>query len=725
MNDVLRYIVLAGVFVLPFTVLIVANGMFFPFITGKNFFFRIIVEIVFAAWLLLAFRDPRYRPRLSGILIALAAFVGIVGIANVLGENPFKSLWSNLERMEGYLTLVHAFFYFLIVATTLRTERLWAWFAHTSVAASIIVVLYGLVQLAGKAEIHQGGVRVDASLGNAAYLAAYMLFHVFITAVLLLRWRGVTFVSWLYGSIIALQIFILVSTATRGAVLGLIGGLLLSTLLIALFERERRSVRYGAMAIIVSIVLALGGFFAIKDTDFVRNDPILGRFTDISLEAGSTRFAIWNMAVEGAKERPILGWGQENFNVIFNKYYDATLYRQEPWFDHVHNIVLDWLVAAGALGALAYLSIPLVTLWYLWCSQGRILFSVAERSVITGLLAGYFFQNLFVFDTVITYMLYFSVLGYVYARTQAHADTPSFFPLPLSAGMFRVSAAGVVVVLVFSLYFFNGRAVATASSLLGALRATANDPSTILSSFERAAKHEVVGAQEVAEQSAFAAMQLSATNAEEETKMRMFNFAKEQMQEELARSPEDARLRLFYASLLGRMGQTGEAFEEIKKAQKLSPAKPVIAIEVGNLYLAQGKHKEALAEYKKVLDALPNYDEARSYYIAGAIYAQEAELVRALLAAWPGGDEKLVTDDRILNAYAATSQFQAVHDIWKARVERAPDDLQTRLSFVASYLQLNDTVSAIAEIRKIIEMEPEFKVQGEALIEEIRAGNAQ
>lgn len=37
------------------------------------------------------------------------------------------------------------------------------------------------------------------------------------------------------------------------------------------------------------------------------------------------------LAIEGFKEHPILGWGQDNFILVFNKYYDPRLYSQEPF----------------------------------------------------------------------------------------------------------------------------------------------------------------------------------------------------------------------------------------------------------------------------------------------------------------------------------------------------------------------------------------------------------
>ena len=364
----LRYILLGGIFLVPFISFIVANSMFFPFITGKNFVFRILVEILFASWLILALRVPSYRPTFSWLAVAVAAFVGIIALADIFGVNSTKSFWSNFERMEGLVTLVHLLMYFIVVGTVLNTQKLWTWFFNTSIVASVIMGFYGFLQLSGEFVINQGGVRLDGRFGNATYLAVYMLFHVFITTVLLLRWRGGNLVRFLYVGAIVVQLINLYATATRGSILGLIGGVILSALLIILFEKERPKLRKIGVGILVGALLIVGGFIAVKDSSFVSESPVLSRFSNISLTEGTVnaRFQIWNMAWQGIKEHPVLGWGQENFNLVFNKYYDPSMYAQEPWFDRVHNIVLDWLIAGGILVLLAYISIPLALLYYLW-----------------------------------------------------------------------------------------------------------------------------------------------------------------------------------------------------------------------------------------------------------------------------------------------------------------------------------------------------------------------
>src|SRR3989338_1499681 len=157
LEKTLRWIVLAGIFALPFIVFIVANEIFFPFITGKNLTFRIIVEIITGAWLALALVNPEYRPRKSWLLYAFAAFVAIIAVADANGVNPFKSFWSNYERMDGWVTLAHLFAYFVVASSVLSAQKLWRRLWLTSLGVSVLVGIYGLLQLAGVSAIGQGG----------------------------------------------------------------------------------------------------------------------------------------------------------------------------------------------------------------------------------------------------------------------------------------------------------------------------------------------------------------------------------------------------------------------------------------------------------------------------------------------------------------------------------------------------------------------------------------
>ena len=217
LKNVIRYTVLGALFLIPFLPLYIANSLFFPFITGKHFIFRILVEVAVVGWGILMLLDVRYRPRFSWVLVLYGALVVWMFIADLFAVNPHKAFWSNYERMDGWVTLIHVFGFFMVAGAVLSAEKLWKRWWLTFVGASAFVCLYGFMQLAGFFTINQGGVRVDATMGNAAYLAAYLLFVIAVSL-----WHALESRGWLRYSLFflaALQAILLFYTATRGALL--------------------------------------------------------------------------------------------------------------------------------------------------------------------------------------------------------------------------------------------------------------------------------------------------------------------------------------------------------------------------------------------------------------------------------------------------------------------------------------------------------------------------
>jgi hypothetical protein len=201
----LRWGLIIGVCAIPFISFLVASGglipnMFFPFITGKNFAFRILVEVLLAAYVILAIKDPKYRPKASLLMWSALAFLGWMALATVFSVDPIKSFWSNFERMDGYITLIHLFAMFVVAGAVLGAEKWWEKFFRVSVVASVCMGIYGVLQLAGVFSISsQSGPRIDTTFGNATYLAVFMLINIFLTLFLLVRDRKSVGLQVLYG----------------------------------------------------------------------------------------------------------------------------------------------------------------------------------------------------------------------------------------------------------------------------------------------------------------------------------------------------------------------------------------------------------------------------------------------------------------------------------------------------------------------------------------------
>jgi len=716
----LKYGLYAGIFAIPFIPFIVSSSMFFPFITGKNFIFRILVELMLGGWVLLALLDARYRPQFSYILASIAAFVGVIFVADLFAENTVKALWSNFERMEGWVTLAHLLVYFVILGSMLNVEKLWRRYLHTTVGVSVLVVFFGLLQLAGVFTINQGGDRLDATFGNATYLAVYMLFHIFFTAYLMIRHEGEKYMYAVYGVIIALQMLILFFTGTRGTVLGLIGGVLLATLLIALFGKGRRLFRKTAIGVLLLVIVAVGGFIAVKDSEVVQNNFILGRFASISLEEGSTRFTIWGMAWQGVQERPVLGWGQDGFNYVFNKYYDPALYNQEPWFDRVHNVVFDWLIAGGFVGLIAYFLIPLFTMYYLWFyKREQSLFTVEERSVLTGLLAAYFFHNLFVFDNIFSYILYITVLALIHVRVVSGTGRGGE-KKGMSRAMVQTVALPIVIVATLAVvYVVNIPGIATSQKLIQALSPQETIEGNI-ARFEEALAYESIGNQEVVEQYLQSAILASRLQIPEDVKQKFVDGSRAAIDEELARNPNDARLYILASVMLSSNGKHDASLPYTLAAAELSPKKQQILFKLGEYYINTGQFEKGLETFKEAFELAPEYEEARILYALAAMNTNNGEIAAQLLIDHFG--TLAVNDDRLLNMYAEIRRFDLVLEIWKERAAESPNDIQIQVSFAAAHLAAGERGEAVRILEEVIERNPNFKEQGSALIQQINAG---
>lgn len=766
----LRYVVLAGIFALPFIGFIVSSSMFFPFITGKNFSFRIIVEIMTGAWLALALVAPEYRPRRSWILAAFASYVGVLALSAAFGENPIRSFWSNYERMEGWVTIAHLFAYLTVAVSMMTTEKLWRNWWCVSLLASAGIGLFASLQLMGALTINQGGIRLDATLGNATYLGVYMLFNIFMAVFFLLKegnekwgvaekvvvasaglvWLvvsmgllkgkpmfasafGTEFVLVALGfalvyfaqkkyaliALILLDATMLFFSATRGAMLGLLGGAVLAAIVYIVLEpRSRFAWRVGVGVAVLTLLF--GGLWVARDTSFVQNVTPLQRLTTISTSESTFtgRKLNWGMAWKGIQEKPLLGWGQENYGLVFNKYFDPGMYGQEPWFDRVHEILLDQLIAGGILGLIAYLLIHLTALVAVWSRA----FSSLEKSLLTGLMGGYFFYLLFTFDNITSWILFVSLLGFIAVRTAQVHEKPIVVPAGgLSRTLMPVVAVVTLVATMGVVWGVNADSMAANKTLIQAVSPQQSGVQANLDAFKKAIAYNApIGRQEIREHLVQGTTQLSRANVPLEMKKQFFDLATTEMIALEKEVPSEARYPLFLGMLYDAYQQYPEGKAALERALVASPSKQGIMYELGSNMLASGDVQGALGVFKKAFELAPENNEARSLYVAIAIQAKEWDLAKEI--AQPLIDQDLAYGARVMNAYAGAKRFPEVIAIITGHLEKKPDDVQARFTLAAAHYLSGDKKTAIATLETLAKDVPETTVQVTELIKQIKDG---
>lgn len=748
-TDYLRWGALSALFLTLFVPFIVATGsfwpnLFFPYITGKNFAFRILVEFALLCYVLLAMREPKYRPRASAIMWTVVAFAAWMAVATVFSVDPVKSFWSNFERMEGYVSLLHLFVWFIVTGAVLSASKLWDAFIDTSIFASAVQGAWAVFQFLGWLSISsQSGARSDTTFGNATYIAVYLLINFFLTLYMLARTGGSrnrATLQVLYGAALVLQTAGLLFTETRGAILGLVGGLIVSAvyLLVAAQGKEWKALRRTAVIAVIVFAVAGAGIFAARNTTVVKTTPVLHRLASISLTETTVTSRlnyIWPMALRGAMERPVTGWGQENFSFVFNKYYQPGMYNQEQWFDRAHNQFLDWLIAGGIPAFLLYIALYVLAALAVLRADAL---SHAERAAFLGLLAGYAFNNLFVFDNLISAVYFFTLLAYLHSISSRH--TPSLaFSKPLGDHALAVAAPVLAMVVLLGGWSLNAPGLARASALVSAIQtqeagrnpagvvvAVSKDPKKNLAEFKEALGDVAwpgnpLGLQETTEQFLQYASGLGGSSAiDPQVKLDIFTSARGAIDSLLLSRPGDARLELFAATFLSQFGQTAPAIEHLQKALAYSPHKQQIQIQMGLTLIQAGNAQDGVKYLKDAYEAATGNESALTFYAAGLYYAGQAPAADALLMEHFG--TTVVDDAQLMQAYTNLKLYDRLIAVWKMRVNQSPNDAQKHLGLASVYFAACRLPDVYTELAAIAKIQPAAAAEMQNLRKQIETG---
>jgi len=138
MERILKYIIWTGLIAIPFIPLIINGDYFFPFIVPKTLIFKVIVEIIFLSFLGLAVLKKEYRPKINLIFILFFLYLVAISFSSLLADSFYFSFWSNNERSEGILLLLHLFAYLFILSGFLRRLKDWLFLFEVSFFRDII-----------------------------------------------------------------------------------------------------------------------------------------------------------------------------------------------------------------------------------------------------------------------------------------------------------------------------------------------------------------------------------------------------------------------------------------------------------------------------------------------------------------------------------------------------------------------------------------------------------
>lgn len=536
---VLEYIAKVAVYLTMFTPLVISTKFYFPFVGPKSLYFMALTQIAFFSYLGFLFLIKKRGAKFGLIGGALFIFLGSMILSGVLGVNPSYSFWSNFERMTGILMFFHLIAFFWVVVSMFREQGKWQNLFQLSLAISLILAVMaflgkamGLGYIASKVlETGEsvlpvqsnlyfilpylllgmgflvwkslqkrwqevgifslffflpllifyylgggGSTRSGATIGNTSFLGTYLLFNFFFAVYLLIKNK-----SWFLRLIFALSavslFFAVYISNAKAATLSILGGAFLLGMAFLAFGVKKKFLQvFGKiMLVLCFLVFIVGGVMFFQGNNIVRETFVK--------YATNSRLVVWKTAWQGIQEKPILGWGPENFEFVFDKYFNPCMFLPkcggEIWFDRAHNIVFDTLVSGGVVGLAAYLFIFLAIFFVLLRAFFRKKLGFWECFVPIAILVAYTVQNLTVFDMISSYLMFFLVLAFSQAiiHVQAGDQITKTAKFKISQWREKVYASpklipiSLVVFFCIFIYGFVWQPIIGATAVIDALKA--------------------------------------------------------------------------------------------------------------------------------------------------------------------------------------------------------------------------------------------------------------
>ena len=438
-----------GVYLSPLVLFVFWKQIISPFVVPRIAIFQIFIELLALVWLTLIIKYPAYRPRLTILTIALLGLIGALCISAVFGINPERSFWSVIDRGLGLIALMH-FFLFYLILQSIRDQLNWQRYLSYQFYISLAVALAAVIQkINPSALLASDSSRPGGVLGNPAFLAGYLIIALSIGA-WLAYCHPKRSVRLLLLCGVAFEAVVIFLGETRGAIIGLVVGAAVLLIYFAAKKMRPFSFSYSilknipALFIIVSILFG-GVFFVTRTAQVWTRVPGLSRLAQLSVDSAvSNRLIVWNIALKAFVDRPLTGWGPENFRYAFDRHYDPVLMRagqSETYWDKPHSIPLELLATGGSIGFIAYGAL-------LVCAFVALRRLHARRFAIfgTAMLAAYIVQGFFIFDSFGTYFMLMIFLAYVdYLYAQDH-QLVSSRPVVSMPGVVWYSVAAVTAV---------------------------------------------------------------------------------------------------------------------------------------------------------------------------------------------------------------------------------------------------------------------------------------
>lgn len=287
------------------------------------------------------------RLPVSPLFLAFYALLAAEVVTTVTATNQYVAVFGEVGRYLGLTT--HAVLALIACAITVATDypRRAAWLGATVGLLAAAASVYAIVQALGADPITwvdlDSKARPFATLGNPDFYGQFLSVVVIGSISALVFAPALGRLRWAIAALAVESAVLLVVVATRGAVIGVIGGLFVIGLLwLRRTGATRRALSRLALAA-ATLVVALGVV--------VVATPLGTRLAALATAPEVTgRLLIYQAAARIFADHPVLGVGFENFAVVYPQYEEAEGLKNNRTQTSAHSWLFHTAATTGTVG---------------------------------------------------------------------------------------------------------------------------------------------------------------------------------------------------------------------------------------------------------------------------------------------------------------------------------------------------------------------------------------
>lgn len=287
------------------------------------------------------------RIRLNKIDILVMVFLLILLVSDIFGVYVKNSFLGSSYRLQGFLTyLIFGYGYMIVRILSMQTKvKIYnVLFVQLALLSILLIGQYLLVSTFGESiSLFQN--RYHGTFGNPNFAGGYM---VMLFAYILFVKGNMHKVYWFKPLVILLCGIAIILTDSRSAILAVV-----ITTVLYYFNIIKKMQGWVRIAFVIAICIISSSFI------FLTIDQALLEKRSSEWE---NRSIIWKEGATLFMNKPFLGYGQENVQVIF----PANLHFS---VDNMHNIFLEYAVSSGIVGLVSFVILSLLS--FIKSDRGR------------------------------------------------------------------------------------------------------------------------------------------------------------------------------------------------------------------------------------------------------------------------------------------------------------------------------------------------------------------